>query len=112
MILAPQVDDTFATLIYTILEGYKNNLGVYCFSAGGAYPFLGDQTRNLDAYLQPGLPAIFRSGSRGLCTSVSSDVSSLELYTVNNINSDISVTLNALKKSIETFLSTDQNIRV
>jgi hypothetical protein len=104
MIIAPQVDETFATLIYTILEGYKNNLGVYCFSAGGTYQFMGNQASELDSYVQPGLPVLFRSGSRGLCTSVSSDVSSLELYTVNNINTDISLTFNALKKSLEDFL--------
>lgn len=82
MIIAPEVDETFAGAVYTVLQAYKDNLGVYCFSSGGTYPFMGDQTRDLDSYLEPGVPVLFRFGSRGLCTSISSDVSSLELYTV------------------------------
>lgn len=40
-------------------------------------------TVNEEAAGMTGLPVIFRIGSRGDCTSDRSDVSSLELYTVN-----------------------------
>jgi hypothetical protein len=84
MVIAPEVTDDFADSIYNILETYKTHLNVYCFSAGGTYPFMGMPLKDVDRYSRPGLPAMFRFGSRGVCTSISSDVSSLELYSVRS----------------------------
>jgi len=105
MILAPAVNQDFVTLLHAIIEGYKSSLGVYCFSSGGAYHYMGKGSGTGDnSYLIPGLPVMYRIGSRGTCTSLSSDVSSLELYTINNINSDISATYDSLKKSLAEFV--------
>lgn len=84
MIFSHSVDESFATLIERVIESYQKNLGVYCFSSGGTYPVMGG-VADIDRYTEPGLPALFRFGSRGVCTSVSSDVSSLDLYTVSDL---------------------------
>jgi len=70
-------------LLHRVIEGYKNNLGVFCFSSAGAYPPFIDEFYSSPSHESPGLPAMFRIASRGVCTSVSSDVSSLELFTVS-----------------------------
>lgn len=80
MILAPQLNEDFVSLIYGVLQTYLNRLQVYCFSGGGVYPIIGEESTNLS-----GMPVILRIGSRGTCSAIASDVSSLELYTVCNI---------------------------
>lgn len=96
MILAPQLNEDVVSLIHDVLEAYNNRLGVYCFSCGAVFPKMGDDDGDMNTNGATGMPVIFRIGSRGTCTSIASDVSSLELYLLNNINSDLDKTFNSL----------------
>ena len=56
-------------------------LGVFCWSSGFAFPSLSSSISSLNA-------SLVRIGSRGNCQSKVSDVSSLELYLFNNVNTN------------------------
>ncbi|CAL8144873.1 unnamed protein product [Orchesella dallaii] len=94
MILSTNLNEDVVSLIYNVMQAYLHKLGVYCFSSGAVYPKVGGGEGDT------GMPVIFRIGSRGTCTSVGSDVSSLELYTINNINSDLAKTYNGLVEQV------------
>jgi len=80
-------------VLYAITATYTNHLSVFCWNMGMSWPPLP---------LQPGPthPTILRIGSRGECTSIRSDVSSLELYTFYSLNVDPYKSIAALKKQI------------
>ena len=75
MIVSSSLNMDAVKLLYRVLQTYKTKLGVYCFSAGASLPAMSSSN--------VGLPFIFRIGSRGDCSAVRSDVSSLELYVVS-----------------------------
>jgi len=94
-IVSEELNQDVTKLLYRILQAYRTKLNIFCHSSAAVYPPLSDHpsgVKNMD-----GLPVVFRIGSRGDCTSDRSDVSSLELYTVNNINSNLAETMNALE---------------
>lgn len=66
-------------LFYYVIQTYYHKLERMCFSTGLAFPVLCSRGKS------GSLPAIIRIGTRGQCNSLTSDVSSLELYVVCNI---------------------------
>ncbi|CAG7834303.1 unnamed protein product [Allacma fusca] len=91
MIISQSLNTDVVVLLWRILQTYRNELGIYCFSSAASLP--------PRSSVQGALPFIYRIGSRGDCTSLRSDVSSLELYTMNNINSNLAETLKFLQKT-------------
>ncbi|CAB3365786.1 Hypothetical predicted protein [Cloeon dipterum] len=97
----PSVD--FFSLLHQAVQTYYHDLSIYCFSAGLALPPA--ESMNLRS------PAVVRMGTRGDCSSVHSDISSLELYSVNNVNVDPYRVIGALRKRVVNYLhSTDASV--
>ena len=101
-------------LLYIVYRTYVEELQVYCFSSGMAWPtsilFPDPQTLNRTEQksfqnmpIKNGSLMYAKIGSRGNCQSVESDVSSLELYTINSLSTDPYVTFRALKKTLQKY---------
>ena len=120
-------------LLYLVHRTYIEELKVYCFSTGMAWPTsilfrssdlkiskigkdlkgseeLSDSPnskkvkRTIPKTLKPAGSLMFaRVGSRGNCQSVESDVSSLELYLINHLSTDPYVTISALKRILKKY---------
>ena len=91
MIVSREVGPDFLHLFTRVMEMYNEKLGVFCRSLGMRWPRL-DRRSGL---------AILRVGSRGACDSQISDVSSLELYGVFNVNVEPLHTINTLRAVLE-----------
>ena len=91
MIISREVGPDFLFLFTRVMEMYNEKLGVFCRSLGMMWPRL-DKRSGL---------AILRVGSRGACHSQISDVSSLELYGVFNVNVEPVHTINTLRAVLE-----------
>ena len=92
MLIAEEPDEDWLRGFYLIYQTFLLELKLFCWSAGFAWPKVsGDLQSN-------SLPAIVRIGSRGNCQSMVSDVSSLELYSVYNVNSNPFATMKAFMK--------------
>ena len=103
---------------YLIYRTYVEELKVYCFSSGMAWPTsiltehiqtLSNMKRNnrktprknrSASSFDDGNLMFARIGGRGNCESIESDVSALELYAINHLSSDPFTTIRALKKTI------------
>jgi hypothetical protein len=64
-------------LLHQVIQTYYHSLSIYCFSTGIAFPPAEP--------LASRSPAVIRIGTRGDCSSVHSDISSLELYMVGGL---------------------------
>ena len=78
-------------IIHQLVATYTTELSVYCWNMGVAWPVMHDGDG----------PTLLRIGARGDCSSVRSDVSSLELYTFYSLNVDPYQTLASLKKHVQ-----------
>jgi len=94
MIIAKYVDTDFVFLLHAVLTMYKQELGVYCTSLGMSWPPIPPTPSNKV------LPAIARIASRGDCSNIASDVSSLELFSFFVINVDPIRTIRTLRSTI------------
>ncbi len=92
MLIGPWADDTMATLLDGVHKTYVEELNVYCWSSGIMLPPLFDETDSM---------VIIRLGSRGNCFSEVSDVSSLELFMFNSIDTNQFKTIKALERKIK-----------
>ena len=120
-------------LLYLVHRTYIEELKVYCFSSGMAWPTsilfpssdkqvriskIGKDLKGLEELPDPpnstkvkrtipkkpaGSLMFARVGSRGNCQSVESDVSSLELYLINHLSTDPYVTISALKRVLKKY---------
>lgn len=96
--------------MYFIHRTYIEELKVYCFSSGMAWPssILSTDQIKLNNISDKRGPNSYESGKlmfaritgRGNCQSVESDISSLELYTINHLSVDPFKTFQALNKTI------------
>ena len=106
--------------MYLVYRTYVEELSVYCFSSGMAWPtFVISRSENkaVTNNLQKSSPSktprhdveeedslmFARMGGRGNCQAVESDVSSLELYTINHLSSDPYITIKALQNTIDKY---------
>lgn len=89
VLLGPRIDESFAELLNAIINAFRDELEVLCWSSGMAWPQDGDL-------------AMLRIGSRGSnCLSDVSDVSSLELYMFNSIDTDPLKSLAAFQRRFD-----------
>ena len=105
--------------MYLVYRTYVEELSVYCFSSGMAWPTfvvshsdIETDTKNPQNSSPSGAKhndeeqdslMFARMGGRGNCQSVESDVSSLELYTINHLSSDPYITFKALRTIIDKY---------
>ena len=96
--------------LYLIHRTYIEVLKVYCFSSGMAWPSFIITEDNIDlndinTNMLPNSDEVgnlmyARIAGRGNCQSIESDVSSLELYSINHLSSDPYKSFQALKTTI------------
>jgi hypothetical protein len=96
--------------LYLVYRTYVEELKVYCFSSGMAWPtfIISKHLQKLNSTRQKmsstsanfGNLMYARIGGRGNCQSVESDVSSLELYVINHLSSDPFITFQALNTTM------------
>lgn len=81
-------------LFYYVIQTYYHKLERMCFSAGLAFPVMCSRSRSAS------LPAIIRVGTRGQCSSLTNDVSSLELYVMQNVHVDPYIIIRDLQETV------------
>lgn len=84
--------DMFRLFYYVIQTYYK--LERLCFSTGLVLPVMNSKNR-------PSLPAIIRIGTRGQCNSHTNDVSSLDLYMMQNVQVDPYRIIKSLQETVD-----------
>lgn len=97
LLLISQMPNTdIFNLLYFVIQAY-HSIERFCYSSSMALPLFGPDRvfRKSES-----LPTIIRIGTRGVCSSTVNDVSSLELYTMFNINVDPYYTVEKLKETI------------
>ena len=99
-------------LMYLVHRTYIEELKVYCFSTGMAWPtsilldipssyvIPKERSKSLD---NVGSLMFAKIGGRVNCQSIENDVSSLELYVINHLSTDPYRTVRALKKIIRKY---------
>jgi hypothetical protein len=80
-------------LLFYVIKTFNEKLNIYCFSCGIGLP-------DIEKF-DPLHPVIIRIGTRGDCNSVRSDISSLELYSVNNVNADPYAMISHLRETLK-----------
>ncbi|XP_046406143.1 uncharacterized protein LOC124171040 [Ischnura elegans] len=83
-------------LLYYVIQTYYQRYKIYCHSSGMAFPAFGDMHDS-------SLPALIRISTRGDCSNVRSDISSLELYTVYNVNADLYEVISNISATVDNF---------
>ena len=96
--------------LFLIHRTYIEELKVYCFSSGMAWPssIITNDKINLNDMNMDKLPSSYVEGNlmfariagRGNCQSIENDISSLELYTINHLSSDPYKTIHALNATL------------
>ncbi|XP_066993268.2 uncharacterized protein [Anabrus simplex] len=87
--------ELFQLLYYTV-KMYQSGLSQFCFSMGGALP-----VPNQEFDPEKSLPSVIQIGTRGDCSSSVNDISSVELYLFNNVNTDPYMTISKLHQYVE-----------
>ncbi|KAK7861834.1 hypothetical protein R5R35_000594 [Gryllus longicercus] len=105
-LLSNEPSSEFFALLYNIIKMYQDKMEKYCFSLAGALPALGEKVSDPEE----SLPSVVYIGTRGDCSSAVNDVSSLELYLFNNINTDPYKTIMTLREYLKTFPSKYGNL--
>jgi hypothetical protein len=90
MILAPELTPSLTENIYNVLSCFRDKLDVKSFNVGIVFPPLGDSAG------WEGFPVIARMVDRGDTANISSDISAMEFYGANVVNSDPYETARAL----------------
>ena len=91
MILAPELTPSLTENIYSVLSCFQDKLNVKSFNVGIVFPPLGDRAG------WEGFPVIARMVDRGDIENMSSDISAMEFYGANVVNSDPWETAEALR---------------
>jgi hypothetical protein len=90
MILAPELTPSLTENIYNVLSCFRDKLNVRSFNVGIVFPPLGDRAG------WEGFPVVARMVDRGDIENMSSDISAMEFYGANVVNSDPWETARAL----------------
>ncbi|KDR16481.1 uncharacterized protein LOC110832564 [Zootermopsis nevadensis] len=85
-------------LFYYVIQTYYHKLERMCFSTGLGFPVMRPSITTL--------PAIIRIGTRGQCNSHTNDVSSLELYMMQNVHVDPYIIIRDLQETVEKLMKT------
>lgn len=93
LIISKNLDVGFKKAFHLVYRTYLDHLNVFCWSCGIVWPSMSVQSK------EGGLPLMARIGGRGNCQSLMSDVSSLELYVMFNVNSNPFKAMQALQKT-------------
>ena len=92
MIFGPEVNDSFAQVVFVVYQTFIMDLHVLCWSSAMTWPSSLTSTNEPDV-------AIMHVGSRGNnCQSPVSDVSSLELFLFRSIETNPYQTMEAFQK--------------
>ena len=91
MVLSPALTKPFTNAIYGVLESFRDKLNVKSFNVGIVFPALGDSAG------WEGFPLVARMVDRGDTGNASSDLSAMEFYAANVVNSDPWQTAEAIK---------------
>jgi hypothetical protein len=91
MILAPELTPSLTENIYNVLSCFRDKLNVRSFNVGIVFPPLGDRAG------WEGFPVVARMVDRGDIENMSSDISAMEFYGANVVNSDPWETARALR---------------
>ncbi|PNF23810.1 hypothetical protein B7P43_G16122 [Cryptotermes secundus] len=81
-------------LFYYVIQTYYHKLERMCFSTGLAFPVMCSRSSS------DSLPATIRIGTRGQCNSPINDVSSLELYVMQNVHVDPYIIIRDLQETV------------
>ncbi|PSN58498.1 hypothetical protein C0J52_00771 [Blattella germanica] len=95
MIFSNQPSTDLFRLYYYVIQAYYQKVRRMCFSTGIAFPTM-CPGNNKDS-----LPAMVRIGTRGQCNSYTNDVSSLELYLMQNVHMDPYVIIKYLQTTVD-----------
>ena len=92
-------------LLYLVHRTYIEELNIYCLSTGMAWPssIVTDVIEKRIHLKSTGSLMFAKIGSRGDCQSVDNDVSSLELYAINSLSSDLYNTMNAFRRTYQRY---------
>ncbi|XP_045164722.2 uncharacterized protein LOC123528789 isoform X2 [Mercenaria mercenaria] len=96
VIVSEKADKDFYLLWYFVMRAFLDDIGSgsLCFSSGIAFPSMsGDISCN-------SLPAYVRILTRGSVADVRSDISSLELFTASNANTDPYKIIEVIRQSV------------
>jgi hypothetical protein len=91
MIWAPELTPSLTENIYSVLSCFQDKLNVKSFNVGIVFPPLGEKVG------WEGFPVITRMVDRGDIENISSDISAMEFYGANVVNSDPWETAGALR---------------
>jgi hypothetical protein len=94
VIVSPRPNADYVNAFHTVYRTYLDQLGVFCWSSASAWPPRMEDPRHA-------LPVVTRIGSRGNCQAMMSDVSSLELYMFDNINTNPYATIKAFERTLD-----------
>ncbi|WAR25349.1 hypothetical protein MAR_011053 [Mya arenaria] len=95
VIVSERADRDFFLLWYFVLRGFLDDMqnGTMCFSSGAAFPSMTGDTSSQS------LPAYVRIITRGIVSDNRADISSLELFTTPNANTDPFHVISVMKES-------------
>ncbi|XP_069693300.1 uncharacterized protein [Periplaneta americana] len=96
IILSNHPEADFFRLFYYVIQTYYNKIQRMCFSSGLAFPAMHITDSSAS------LPAIARIGTRGQCNAYTNDVSSLELYVMQNVHVDPYIIIRELQEVVGT----------
>ncbi|XP_067935903.1 uncharacterized protein [Watersipora subatra] len=82
----------FYSLLYYVIRAYVDDMKIYPFSMALTLPAMDQST--------PDMPAFIRIITRGTASEIRSDISSLELFSFNNVASDPYKLVRQIKASI------------
>ncbi|XP_052779894.1 uncharacterized protein LOC128217076 isoform X1 [Mya arenaria] len=96
VIVSERADRDFFLLWYFVLRGFLDDMqnGTMCFSSGAAFPSMTGDTSSQS------LPAYVRIITRGIVSDNRADISSLELFTTPNANTDPFHVISVMKESV------------
>ncbi|KAL4226297.1 hypothetical protein ACF0H5_014280 [Mactra antiquata] len=94
VIVSEKADEDFFLLWYFVVRGFLDDMECLCYSTGFALPSMTGDTSSSS------LPAYVRILTRGAVADVRSDISSLELFTASNANTDPYKVINVMRASV------------
>ncbi|KAF6016801.1 hypothetical protein EB796_024885 [Bugula neritina] len=106
VVMAKEMNKDYLQLLYAVLRSYIDDMQLYSFCLSMALtPFADDPST--DRYYTPvkALPVFTRVVTRGKLSDTRSDISSLELFTFSNVNSDPFSLIQRIQESVLTRVS-------
>ena len=99
IIIGKEPNDDWLSLYFDVYRTLFEQLGVFCWSSGAGWPEISAHGQRLKEQFRLNA-AVARICTRGNCQSLANDVSSLEMYTFNSINTDTIQTLRGLQRRL------------